>query len=51
MSDIDELNKVLERAVTLRNMLNNEKRWIRWPSLFPGITGAPSNAWDTRHFW
>ena len=52
VSDIEELNAILDRAVTLKNMLKNRRpggqgRRVRRPS----TSGRTSSRWATRRSW
>lgn len=50
VSDIEDLNKILEQAVTLRNMLKNRDRVEKVARMWRGISGRTSSRWVTRRF-
>jgi type I restriction enzyme R subunit len=51
VSDIEELNRVLDRAVNLATMLKSPQRVIGWPPSWPSISGSSWSPWATRPSW
>jgi type I restriction enzyme, R subunit len=51
VSDVEELNRILEKAVTLRNMLKNRDRMERVASHVAEHYRKWSSRWVTRPSW
>jgi type I restriction enzyme R subunit len=51
IADIEELNKILERAMNLKNFLKGKERINRWPGTWRRITSITSSGWVTKHSW